>query len=367
MLDDQRIRLYFTNVLPLLFDSDAVLQQKAIDTIDALLPHLMHSPYDQLADWPAIKDTITDDYCNRVNALRDRHNSNWHNVWSILVRIIHKDILRSATLINRYLSIVEQGFRNPNLTVRAEAFLCWRVLVHLFATHNELLAPKRIKLVCIPLKSSQSKTEHIAVNKFNVWWFLMSEVHNRLIDYTDSIVEPFLVFCFGPLGIQPLIGVGGQIGTVVTAPGKTFEKLAPLVVGALINLLGEPDEAVVALAERAQLLQLRQPFSSKEVFAKIGRALINSAGEASLLIGRLPVAEQRHEVAACLWRHVAGHVNALRCMDHFNLMVDNLYALENCVSIRSCGVSYFSCEVGSGLILILYVHYSSFRSHNIHS
>lgn len=111
------------------------------------------------------------------------------------------------------------GFRNPNLTVRAEAFLCWKVLVEMFAKSNELLAPKRIKLVCIPLKSSQSKTEQIAVNKFRVWWYLMTELHERLVDYTDSIVEPFLMFCFGPLAAQPLIRVSTP--SPLLAPGKS--------------------------------------------------------------------------------------------------------------------------------------------------
>lgn len=136
--------------------------------------------------------------------------------------MIQRDILRSATLINRYLSIVELGFRNPNLTVRAEAFICWRVLVELFAKSNELLAPKRIKLVCIPLKSSQSKTEQIAINKFRVWWYLATELHERLADYTDSIVEPFMLFCFGPLAAHPLIGAASS--SQVSAPGKTLVK-----------------------------------------------------------------------------------------------------------------------------------------------
>lgn len=154
-----------------------------------------------------------------MNALRDRHDSNWHRVWALLLRLIQRDILRSATLINRYLSIVELGFRNNNLTVRAEAFVCWKVLVELFARSNELLAPKRIKLVCIPLKSSQSKTEQIAVNKFRVWWYLMTELHDRVVDFTDTIVDPFLLFCFGPLAVQPLIGVAAP--KPLLAPGKT--------------------------------------------------------------------------------------------------------------------------------------------------
>lgn len=269
--------------------------------------------------------------------LRDRANANWHTVWSLLVRIIHKDILRSATLINRYLSIVEQGFRNPSLNIRAEAFLCWRVLVELFAEHNELQAPKRIKLVCIPLKSSQSKTFEIAVNKFGVWWLLMCELNERLITYTSTIVEPFLVFCFGPLNVQPLIGGGAEasstIGSAVAAaaPGKMFPDLTPLCIGALISLLGyEPNGAAVALMERVGLRRMRPAVS---MFEQVGQKLVNSAGEATLLIAKLPPTDDRRGLAVGLWELVAKNVERVASCELWELMVDNLRALVDCVSI----------------------------------
>lgn len=62
LLDDQRMRFHFTHVLPLLFDADAGLQQKAIDTIEAVLPHMKNTTFDTLPDWPAIKDTISEQY-----------------------------------------------------------------------------------------------------------------------------------------------------------------------------------------------------------------------------------------------------------------------------------------------------------------
>lgn len=70
----------------------------------------------------------------------------------------------------------------------------------------------------IPLKSSQSKTAEIAVNKFKVWWYLMCKIHYVLEEHTDTIVKPFLVFCFGPLSSQPLMA--NSVDTP-TSPGKT--------------------------------------------------------------------------------------------------------------------------------------------------
>lgn len=55
-------------------------------------------------------------------------DSNWHKIWSILIRILNKDILRGAT-INTFLQIVELGFRCDSITARAESFICWKVSI----------------------------------------------------------------------------------------------------------------------------------------------------------------------------------------------------------------------------------------------
>lgn len=153
-----------------------------------------------------------------MNALRNANNPNWRHIWALLVRLLNKVILKSATVINRYLAVVEAGFRSDNLSTRADAFLCWKVLIDIFAMNNELLSPKRMKLVCIPLKSSQSKTAAIAVNKFLVWWFLMCKINHKLDDYMATIVEPFMLFCFGPLNVMmPSLSHQKE-----AAPGKTY-------------------------------------------------------------------------------------------------------------------------------------------------
>lgn len=120
------------------------------------------------------------------------------------MNMLNKEILRSAPLINRFLTIVEQGFRSVNMEIRAEAFLSWRALIEIFSRNNELLAPKRIRLVCIPLKASQSKTAVIAVSKFQVWWYLICTIHANLDEFIETIIQPFLVFCFGPINATPL-------------------------------------------------------------------------------------------------------------------------------------------------------------------
>lgn len=343
LLDAQHIRVYLLQVLPLCFISDAILQGKAILTIDAALDHLLLQPdYDQLAEWPAIKSTISEQYFKRLQTMRDSQHPNWHVVLSILMRVIHKDILRSATSINRFLSILDGGFHSPNLTVRAETFLCWYHLVRLFAMHGQFSKPHRIELLCIPLKTVKARSEQMAVNKFNVWWLLLNELHDQIADFTDSIVAPFLVYCFGQ---------GSNSRS--TAPGEMFQKLTPMAISALICLLGEPNEAVAAMIECAQMLRLKRPVHSAALFARSGWALINSAGKASLLIARLTDNEQRNAILTCLWRHVIEHVNTLQSYAHFELMLKNMVPIEVLHDFQDV-VNAFARRLGGEQLIRMY-------------
>lgn len=62
-MDEHRCRFSFHNVLPLLFETaDTTLQKKAIDAVESMLPHMLRMSvgYDQLPDWPAIRETISE-------------------------------------------------------------------------------------------------------------------------------------------------------------------------------------------------------------------------------------------------------------------------------------------------------------------
>lgn len=97
-------------------------------------------------------------------------------------------------------------------------------------------------------------------------------------------------------------------------PACSFEKLLPMVVGALLFLLGarDDDTAVHALAASVALPALRQPFRSDALFTHLGRVLINSAGEATLLVARMPAAladsqmPQRSMSDAARWSGACG-------------------------------------------------------------
>uniref|UniRef100_W8C4U5 Telomere-associated protein RIF1 n=1 Tax=Ceratitis capitata TaxID=7213 RepID=W8C4U5_CERCA len=194
---DEFVRFWIEDILPLAFDEDATIQGSAINALEQGLLALDISNIPNGSCWNGVKNKIVKEYAPRVHQLREDRSQYWHRVWCILIRLLDREILKSASTINLFLSIVELGFRSPDNSVRAEAFTCWRLLIQIFANHNQLTSPKRLKLVCIPLKSSQSKTPYVAAVKLRIWWYLITCLGPQINENFENVVETFLIFCFG--------------------------------------------------------------------------------------------------------------------------------------------------------------------------
>lgn len=196
IVTEDQVRFWLTQILPLMFDKDNSIQSSAIAALEYGLKALDVYTIQKSSNWSGIKTTIIGTYVPKIHDIRESKNSNWYKIWCILIRILNKDILKGSSIINTFLSIVEHGFRSLDYTVRVESFICWRLLIEILAEHNEICSPKRIKLICIPLKSSQSKTFSVAEIKLRVWWFLICKI-KPIEPHFSSVVEPFLGFCFG--------------------------------------------------------------------------------------------------------------------------------------------------------------------------
>lgn len=77
-----------------------------------------------------------------------------------------------------------------------DALLLLQVLLEIYSQDARYLSAKRIKLLLIPFKPI-AKSSEIAVNKFLVWWSLICKVENQLDQHYETILVPFLWFCFG--------------------------------------------------------------------------------------------------------------------------------------------------------------------------
>lgn len=78
-----------------------------------------------------------------------------------------------------------------------------QTLIDIFSKQSNTFTPNQIKLMCIPLRPTSSKTVDIAVNKYKVWWFFLCKINRLTGDYPQKILKPFLEFCFGDLSLQP--------------------------------------------------------------------------------------------------------------------------------------------------------------------
>lgn len=57
-LNEARMRLWLRDVMPLMFDTEPAIQQKAILALETVLPLLIVANYEAHPDWAAIKEII---------------------------------------------------------------------------------------------------------------------------------------------------------------------------------------------------------------------------------------------------------------------------------------------------------------------
>lgn len=201
ILTEKDINNWLSFFLPLVFNKDDNISYEVIRGLDLLMPKLHKSAYQTFPVWPTIRKDIIETYTKHVRDMFDNDVREWHTICIILLNILDSVIATSTVAINTFLPIIELAFRSENYRSRADAFVCWKEMIKIFIKFNQVSDPKRIKLICIPLKSSRSKTKEIAENKFDVWWTLIQALGEKLIDHTH-LIESFVYFCVGPFGKQ---------------------------------------------------------------------------------------------------------------------------------------------------------------------
>ncbi|XP_034108845.1 telomere-associated protein RIF1 [Drosophila albomicans] len=195
--NEELVQFWLGDIAPLMFDDDRSIQNSAVAALAEALVALDVTVIHEAKCWPQLRSEFVTNYTKNIGEMRDAKNNNWHKIWTLLVQIMDSELLRGCTYINKFLAVVELGFRNPDNGVRSEAFLCWRVLIKIFAAYNELAAGKRLRLLLIPLRTSQSRSAHVSSIKLRVWWYLITCLEDELPKLFDNVVEYFLSFLFG--------------------------------------------------------------------------------------------------------------------------------------------------------------------------
>lgn len=267
--DDELVEFWLGDILPLMFDADRKIQDCAVAALAEALVALDVSVIHSAKCWPQIRSEFVDKYTIIIGEMRDAKNSNWHKIWTLLVQIMDEDLLRGCVYINKFLALVELGFRNPDNGVRSEAFLCWRVLIKIFAAYDELTSAKRLRLLLIPLRTSQSRSSHVSGIKLRVWWYLLTCLDHELPKSFDSAVEHFLAFM-----------LGGGPRNLATGLAHNYQTARELALPCLVALWGvESSEPLQRLMRELRLETLVQPspLMSVEVFQQHWKPLLAAA------------------------------------------------------------------------------------------
>ncbi|KAM7344307.1 rap1 interacting factor 1 isoform 2-T2 [Cochliomyia hominivorax] len=277
IVSDEMIEFWLTDILPLMFDTERAIQSKAVEAFEQGLASMDVNIIHNSKHWSALKSAMCSQHAPKIHKLREDRNRHWYRVWGYMIRILDKELLKGASTINAFLSIVELGFRSTDNTIRAESFLCWRLLIEIFAKYDELSSPKRLKLICIPLKSSQSKSAQAAEVKLRVWWYLLTCFGNKLVQHFETVVEPFLVFCFG----------GGNSGKTVISAAQQYEMVKELAIPCLIKMLSSERNEYLDRCMRdhkLETLTVPSPLLAQDNLEKHWQPLIKASMEAVFLM-----------------------------------------------------------------------------------
>ncbi|KAH8284851.1 hypothetical protein KR054_001897 [Drosophila jambulina] len=303
--DDELVEFWLGDILPLMFDEDRKIQDCAVAALAEALVALDVSAIHSARCWPSIRTEFVNKYANLIGEMRDAKNSNWHKIWTLLVQIMDEELLRGCVYINKFLAVVELGFRNPDNGVRAEAFLCWRVLIKIFAAYDELASGKRLRLLLIPLRTSQSRSSHVSGIKLRVWWYLLTCLDKELPKSFEGAVEHFLCFTFG-----------GGSRNLATGLAHNYQTARELALPCLVSLWTvEHSEALQRLMRELRLETLAQPSAlmSAESLQQHWRPLLQAAVTALKLLTQHDATEAEQLLLQLLVRNL--------CLAMFRLAV----------------------------------------------
>ncbi|XP_050079523.1 telomere-associated protein RIF1 [Anopheles maculipalpis] len=306
------LKFWLEDVGRLMFEARSMkTRQLALNALEAAVYQIKATNYQEHSSWGEIREIICKEYTSLLDTARSEKDPNWHRIWSVLVRIIDRELCQGSSIINMFLSIVEAGFRSPELSIREQSFDCWRLLVEIFANNKQINIPKRVKLICIPLKSSKSKTETIAMKKFDIWWYLLCQLRPQLDAMGDTIFEPFIYFCFGPSFKTPLCYYFDSSYQELGAPGKMYQSIKQLSAIALIHLLGPVPAITKTLVTSPDSGSLQYPFDftdtsmviSDTLFSAKAKLIVNSCTECTVLLGQMHHLDYL-QINRCVWNNL---------------------------------------------------------------
>lgn len=136
-------------------------------------------------------------------------------IWSFLIDSFGTQLHSSVALLNELLKIKESALKSKNAVFRQQALEHWVSIIDCFALNPSVLNnSKRIKLILVPLKSTDTRTEQFALTKMKLWWHMLHQLGPNTAKRYQEVVATLLHFCFG--------GQSSAKSTIVLFPRTTI-------------------------------------------------------------------------------------------------------------------------------------------------
>ncbi|KAJ2952976.1 hypothetical protein O0L34_g7352 [Tuta absoluta] len=234
--------MFLPGVMAAYATDDGTMPDSPTDALQLLTETLKHIDYSTNEKWQMVLKDICDKkrYPMLLKSSLTRGSQHWHTLWKIFIMLLKDQITKvnktGASPINALLLVVEDAFR-MDPSYRCKAFECWNVLIDNFSTGlNESLVEKRLKLLMIPLKLNNAKVEETVLSKLETWWHLIRRFHGKIDKFTDTILIPFLQFCFGKPSDDKT-----KDGKTVTVPGQMSNALSLKCIEAFVEIVGHKE------------------------------------------------------------------------------------------------------------------------------
>lgn len=119
-------------------------------------------------------------------------------IWSFLIQSFGTELHDSVALLNELLKIEESALKCKNPVYRQCALEHWKYIIDCFALNPAVLNnSKRIKLILVPLKSTDTRTVDFSITKIELWWHLLNRLGPDATMRFQEVTLPLLHFCFG--------------------------------------------------------------------------------------------------------------------------------------------------------------------------
>lgn len=247
-----KLPIVLCSVIPWLFNEADRIRELSLICLEPFTAEIASK---RLFD-PSLQNLLRSKYYGMLTQLVLAESADSLKIWSFLIQAFGTQLHDSVSLLNELLKIEESALKCKNPAFRQQALEHWKYIIDCFALNPAVLNnSKRIKLVLVPLKSTDTRTVDFSKTKIELWWHLLNKLGPNAELRFHEVTLPLLIFCFGVKGDSQ-----HTVGTALV-----FSNVVPLATAVLAGILSNDDEFQASPIEGVQLSRTH-PFLRSEDF-----------------------------------------------------------------------------------------------------